>query len=59
MADQQDQLRVLLVGNGGREHALAWKLSQSARIERQVASQVHASRLDLSTQSRDGESKNW
>ncbi|KAK2594534.1 Bifunctional purine biosynthetic protein ADE1 [Conoideocrella luteorostrata] len=28
-----DNLRVLLIGNGGREHALAWKLSQSARVE--------------------------
>ena len=26
-------LRILLVGNGGREHALAWKLSQSPRVE--------------------------
>lgn len=26
-------VRVLLIGNGGREHALAWKLSQSARVE--------------------------
>lgn len=28
-----DPLRILLVGNGGREHALAWKLSQSNRVE--------------------------
>lgn len=28
-----DHLRVLLVGKGGREHALAWKLSQSPLVE--------------------------
>ncbi len=27
-------MKVLVVGNGGREHALAWKLSQSQQIER-------------------------
>ncbi|GAB7362425.1 hypothetical protein MBLNU230_g2747t1 [Neophaeotheca triangularis] len=27
------QLRILLVGNGGREHTLAWKLAQSERVE--------------------------
>jgi len=27
------KLRILLVGGGGREHALAWKLAQSDRVE--------------------------
>ncbi|KAK7205705.1 Phosphoribosylformylglycinamidine cyclo-ligase [Myxozyma melibiosi] len=27
-------LRILLVGNGGREHALAWKLAQSPLVEK-------------------------
>ncbi|KAL7928224.1 phosphoribosylglycinamide synthetase [Trichoderma chlorosporum] len=27
------QIRILLIGSGGREHALAWKLSQSATVE--------------------------
>ena len=26
-------MKVLVVGNGGREHALAWKISQSPRVE--------------------------
>lgn len=26
-------LAILVVGNGGREHALAWKLSQSPRVK--------------------------
>lgn len=29
----QEQLRILIVGNGGREHALAWKLSQSPLVD--------------------------
>jgi phosphoribosylamine--glycine ligase/phosphoribosylformylglycinamidine cyclo-ligase len=29
-----NHLRILLIGNGGREHALAWKLNQSHRVAR-------------------------
>lgn len=28
-----DKIKVLVVGGGGREHALAWKLKQSSRVE--------------------------
>lgn len=27
-------MKVLVIGNGGREHALAWKMSQSPRVEK-------------------------
>ncbi|KAL2160538.1 hypothetical protein VTH06DRAFT_1226 [Thermothelomyces fergusii] len=30
-------LRILLIGNGGREHALAWKLAQSPLVESIIA----------------------
>ena len=28
------QMKVLIIGSGGREHALAWRVAQSARVER-------------------------
>ncbi len=28
-----EPLRILLIGSGGREHALSWKLAQSSRVE--------------------------
>ncbi len=35
-------MRILIVGGGGREHALAWKLGQSSRVERIVCAPGNA-----------------
>ena len=32
-ADAERSMRILVVGSGGREHALAWKLKQSPEVE--------------------------
>jgi phosphoribosylamine--glycine ligase len=34
MAEKQNRIHVLVVGGGGREHAIVWKLKQSRRIDR-------------------------
>ncbi len=30
--DENSSFNVLLIGSGGREHALAWRLAQSSRV---------------------------
>ena len=35
-------MRVLIVGGGGREHALAWKLAQSRDVEQVFAAPGNA-----------------
>lgn len=53
-------MRILVIGNGGREHALCWKLSKSPKCEKvycapgssgisRVAELVHISASDIST----------
>lgn len=37
LSDRRSRPNVLVVGSGGREHAIAWKLAQSSRIGRIVA----------------------
>jgi phosphoribosylamine---glycine ligase len=40
-------MKVLVVGNGGREHALAWKIAQSPRVERVYVAPGNAGTAEL------------
>lgn len=42
-------MRVLVVGSGGREHALCWSLSQSSSVERLYAAPGNAGTAELAT----------
>jgi phosphoribosylamine--glycine ligase len=48
-------MNVLVIGNGGREHALAWKLGQSSRVDRvfvapgNAGSALEAENVDISS----------
>lgn len=42
-------MRVLVVGSGGREHALAWKIAQSDRVEEVLAAPGSAAMASLAT----------
>jgi phosphoribosylamine--glycine ligase len=48
-------MNVLIVGNGGREHALAWKIAQSSRVDRvfvapgNAGTAIDAENVDIAT----------
>ena len=53
-------MKVLVIGSGGREHALAWKIAQSPLVEHLWAAPgnpgiaKHARCLDLAVEALDG-----
>ncbi|PHS05260.1 MAG: phosphoribosylamine--glycine ligase [Blastopirellula sp.] len=56
-------MNVLIIGNGGREHALAWKIKQSSRVERvfvapgNAGTAVDAENIDISISDFDAQIK--
>ena len=34
MKQRSKQMKVLIVGSGGREHAIAWKMAQNKNVEK-------------------------
>ena len=42
MKIQRTIMKILLIGSGGREHALAWKLAQSSKVEKVIVAPGNA-----------------
>jgi phosphoribosylamine--glycine ligase len=42
-------MKILLIGNGGREHALAWRLAQSPRVTELYATRPNAGLAEIAT----------
>ena len=40
-------MKILLLGSGGREHALAWKISQSSQLEKLYVAPGNAGTAEL------------
>lgn len=53
--------RVLVIGSGGREHALAWKLAQSPHVQQVLVAPGNAGTADCGKVSNSGEQNglNW
>lgn len=47
MSSKDERLKVLVVGGGGREHALAWALGRSPQVERVISAPGNAGTLEV------------